>query len=108
MHSQNHHQLITSLIGRVQHITEVQAQGLHHVHILLLHQVQATTEVARQHAVVAVEVITAAEVVAEVAVHTLPAVRVVRVRVEAQAEVQAEAADVQEAAVALHQAAVNF
>jgi hypothetical protein len=102
MHSQNHHQLITSLIGRVQHITEVQAQGLHHVHILLLHQVQATTEVARQHAVVA------AEVVAEVAVHTLPAVRVVRVRVEAQAEVQAEAADVQEAAVALHQAAVNF
>ena len=101
MHNQNRLPLITSRTGRVQHITGVQVQVLHHVHIVLLHLVQVATRVARLHVAVVAVVTAVVEVAEAAAVHT---------QVVPLAEVLQEVAvvDVRVEAVHLHLVAVNF
>lgn len=86
IHSQNLHQVITRLTGRVQHTTEAQVPGLHRVHTVLLHQIRAATEEPHQQAAE----VTAAEAAAEAAVvvRTLRAARVAVVHIPAVEAVQ--------------------
>jgi hypothetical protein len=81
--SQNQHQVITRLTGRVQHTTEVPVPVLRHVHTVHLHQVRASTgEVHRQ----AAETTAAEAAEAAAVVRTLQVAQVVHSPVAGEAE----------------------